>query len=140
MDKDIENKFYFIIMQSMINVKEFIYNKLVNNATLSWYVWDRIFPQVAPQNTEWPLVVFNRISSWKIDQKGIRNEYIQISTWGKQINTNETIMGVITSMFNGLKEPPIKYCDVQRLDETFDSQTQTFWNHVTVHVKMFETN
>ena len=124
----------------MINVKEFIFNKLKNNSTLSSFVWDRIFPQVAPQNTEGPLGVFNRISSWKIDQKGIRNEYIQISTWGKQINTNETIMGVITSLFNGLKEPPVKYCDVQRLDETFDKETWTFWNHVTVHVKMFETN
>lgn len=123
----------------MINVKEFVYNKLVNNTTLSWYVWQRIYPQVAPQNSEWPLIVYNRVTWSKIDIKGIRNETMQISIWGKSISDNETMMGVITSMFNGLKEPPVKFVDIRWLDETFDKETWTFWNHVTIHVKLFET-
>lgn len=126
-------------MQSMINVKEFVYNKLHGNATLTWLVGDRIYPQVMPQdNKVWPVVIYSRISPWKVDTKGIRNEYIQVSVWGKKINENEQIMGVISSTFNWLKEPPVKFCDVQRFDETFDQDTQTFWNHVTVHIKMFD--
>lgn len=138
--KDIENKFYFIIMQSMINVKEFVYNKLVNDTTLSWYVWNRIYPSVAPLNNEWPCIVYNRLAWSKIDTKGIRNEVIQISVWWKKVNDNETIMGVITSLFNGLKESPVKYCDIRWLDETFDKEAGAFWNHVTVHIKLFETD
>jgi hypothetical protein len=49
-------------------------------------------------------------------------------------------MGVIASLFNGLKEPPVKLCDVQRVDESFDPETQTFGNHVTVHIKIFDHN
>lgn len=122
----------------MINVKEFVYNELVNNTTLSWYVGARIYPNIAPLNSEWPLVVFNRLTGSKIDTKGIRNEVFQISVWGKGVNDNETIMGVITSQFNGLKKSPVKYCDIRWLDETFDKETWTFWNHVTVHIKLFE--
>lgn len=75
-----------------------------------------------------------------MDTKGIRNEYMQISVWWKKVNENETIMGVISSIFNWLKEPPVKSCDVQRFAESFDPDTQSFWNHVTVHVKMFDTS
>lgn len=49
-------------------------------------------------------------------------------------------MGVIASLFNGLKTPPVKHCDVQNVDESFDPETQTFGNHVTVHIKMFDHN
>lgn len=139
MDKDIENKFYLVISDCMINVKEFVYNKLKDSTTLTWYVWTNIFPNVMPQgNKTFPIVIFSRISSWKIDLKGIRNEYIQVSVWGKSIKDNEAIMGVISSIFNGLQESPVKHCDVQRFDETFDTETQTFGNHVTIHVKMFD--
>lgn len=123
----------------MINVKKFVFDELKNNTTLSWYVSQRIYPQVAPLKSEWPLIVYNRVTPWKIDLKGIRNEYIQISIWWKSVNDNETMMGVISSMFNGLKKAPVKFCDVKWFDETFDKQTWTFWNHVTVHIKMFET-
>lgn len=75
-----------------------------------------------------------------MDLKGIRNEYIQVSVWWKKVNENESIMGVIASLFNGLKTPPVKHCDVQWVDESFDPETQTFWNHVTVHIKMIEDN
>lgn len=123
----------------MINVKEFVYSKLQWNATLTWLVGDRIFPWVMPQeNKTWPIVIYSRISPWKVDLKGIRNEYIQVSVWWKKINENEQIMGVIASTFHWLKETPVKHCDVQRLDETFDQETQTFWNHVTVYIKMFD--
>jgi len=123
----------------MINVKEFVYSKLHGNATLSWLVGDRIFPQTMPQsNKVWPVVIYSRISPWKLDTKGIRNEYFQISVWWKKVNDNETIMGVIASTFHLLKESPVKHCDVQRMDETFDQESQTFWNHVTVHIKMFD--
>ncbi len=123
----------------MINVKQFVYSKLHENATLSWFVGDRIFPSVMPKDVlVWPIVIYSRISQWKLDAKGIRNEYFQVSVWGKDINVNETIMGVIASTFHWLKVPPVKGCDVQALDESFDTDTQTFWNHVTVHIKMFD--
>lgn len=123
----------------MINVKEFVYSKLQSNATLTWLVGDRIYPQTMPQqNKVWPVVIYSRISPWKLDSKGIRNEYFQVSVWGKKVNDNETIMGVIASTFHLLKEAPVKHCDVQRVDETFDPETQTFGNHVTVHIKLFD--
>lgn len=75
-----------------------------------------------------------------MDQKGIRNEYFQVSVWGKSVAENENIMGVIASLFHNLKVAPVKHCDVQSLDESFDPETQTFWNHVTVHIKMFDHN
>jgi len=122
----------------MINVKKFVFDKLKNNTTLSWYVSQRIYPNTAPLNSAWPLIVYNRVTQWKLDLKGIRNEYIQISIWWKSINDNEIMLGVISSIFNGLKKAPVKFCDVMWFDETFDKETWTFWNHVTVHIKMIE--
>lgn len=122
----------------MINVKKFIFDEMKNNTTLSWYVWDRIFPQVVPLNASFPSIVYNRIGSWKIDTKWIRNEYFQITTWGKSVSQNEAIMSAIISIFNWLKKTPVKYVDITRIDESFDSETQTFWNHVSIHIKLFE--
>lgn len=123
----------------MINVKKFVYDKLLANATLTWLVGSRIYPNIMPQdNKQWPIVIYARISPGKVDAKGIRNEYMQVSVWGKSVNENEQIMGVIASTFHWLKETPVKHCNVQQMDETFDKETQTFWNHVTVHVKMFD--
>ena len=123
----------------MINVKQFVYDKLNTNVTLSWLVGDRIYPQIMPQdNKVRPIVIYSRISPWKMDLKGIRNEYFQVSVRWKKIVENEAIMGVVASSFNGLKEPPVKHCDIQRVDESFDPDTQTFGNHVTVHIKMFD--
>lgn len=51
-------------------------------------------------NKEWPVVIYSRISPGKMDLKGIRNEYFQVSVWGKKINENENIMGVIASLFH----------------------------------------
>lgn len=75
-----------------------------------------------------------------MDAKGIRNEYFQVSVWWKSVAGNENIMGVIASLFHNLKIAPVKHCDVQSLDETYDPETQTFWNHVTVHVKMLDAS
>jgi hypothetical protein len=66
----------------MINVKQFVYSKLHADATLSSLVGNRIFPQIMPQdNKVWPIVIYSRISPGKMDLKGIRNEYFQVSVW-----------------------------------------------------------
>lgn len=122
----------------MINVKKFIYDELINEATLSWYVGNRIYPRVATLWTDYPLVVFNRVDASKIDVKWIRNEYYQISVWWKKELENEDIMHVITSHFNWLKKQPVKYVNIERIDETFDDSTKAYWIHITIHIKMIE--
>lgn len=122
----------------MINVKKFIFDKLKNEPTLSSYVWTRIYPWVAKLGSEFPLVVYNRITPGKIDLKWIRNEYFQISIWGKTVLENEQIMGVVISLFNGLKESPVKHVDIQWVDESFDWDTDAYWTHVSIHIKLLD--
>jgi len=124
----------------MVNVKKFIFDKLNADTILDWLVGDRIYTKIVPIEAESPLIVFNRIAPWKIDLKGIRNEYFQITCWWQNTNENESIMFQIVTIFNGLKEPPIKFSDVQRLDETFDKDSLNFGNHVTIHIKIFDYN
>jgi len=122
----------------MINVKEFIYNELINNEELSELVWTRIYPSISPLNTAWPLILYNRVANSTIDTKGIRNDLFQISVWGKDININEMIMGATTTLFNGLKKPPVKYCYIKGINETFDKETWMFGLHITIHIKLFD--
>jgi hypothetical protein len=49
-------------------------------------------------------------------------------------------MGMITSIFNNLKELPVKFCNILSIDETFDSETQLFGMHVSIHIKLFDTD
>ena len=66
----------------MIDVKKFVYDKLRENATLVSKVSDRIYPNRMSQgNKDWPIIIHSRIAPGKIDIKGIRNEYIQVSVW-----------------------------------------------------------
>jgi hypothetical protein len=137
-NKDIEKKQYLLKMKTMINVKKFIFDKLRNEQALSSYVWTRIYPQVAPLGSQWPLIVYNRITPGKLDLKGIRNEYFQISIWSKSSLENEQIVGVITWLFNWLKEKPVKHVDIQWVDESYDADTETYWNHVSIHIKLLD--
>jgi len=122
----------------MINLKEFLYSELTNDPTISSFISDRVFPQVAPNDVQEPFIVYNRIAPGKIDNKGIRNEYFQLSIWGKSQSENDSILWGVVDLFHGLKKSPVKHCDISQIDETFDWDTKMTWTHVTVHIKTLE--
>lgn len=122
----------------MINIKEFIYNKIKNNTEINWLVWGRIFAWMAPVGTGFPLIIYNRIWWSKIDLKWIRNEYFQISIWWSWLSENEIITFKVVKLFNGIKEWNVKITDIQRIDESFDNETKSYWIHLTIHLKIFD--
>lgn len=122
----------------MINIKEFIYNKIKNNTEINWLVWWRIFAWMAPVGTGFPLIIYNRIWWSKIDLKWIRNEYFQISIWWSWLSENEIITFKVVKLFNGIKEWSVKITDIQRIDESFDNETKSYWIHLTIHLKIFD--
>lgn len=122
----------------MINIKEFIYNKIKNNTEINWLVGGRIFAWMAPVGTVFPLIIYNRIWWSKIDLKWIRNEYFQISIWWSWLSENEIITFKVVKLFNGIKEWNVKITDIQRIDESFDNETKSYWIHLTIHFKIFD--
>lgn len=120
----------------MKNVLEFIYAEFSEIAWLGDYVWDKIFYWKSPVGTQWPMIIYKDISDAKINFIGTRNDFIQISVWWKDWIENDNIKGLLIQHFHMLKKSPVKNVNVKKINNSFDKETQMFWKHLTIHVKL----
>jgi hypothetical protein len=123
----------------MTNIKEFIYSELSNNTEITNMVWTNIFGGVAPINKSYPVIVFNRISTQKIDNKWLREENFQISCWNKSYSQNENIINEMIIHFQNLKKDNIKICNIEAINESYDKETEGYWLHLSVRFLILDT-
>ena len=95
---------------------------------------DKLFYWKSPIKTKWPLLIYKEISPAKIDFKGKRNEFMQISVWWKDGLEIENIKQLLVKHFHMLKKSPVKNVSVRAINNTFDKETNMFWKHLTIHI------
>lgn len=120
----------------MVNILEFIYGELKLVSWLSTLVDEKIFYWKAPIKTTSPLLIYKEVSNAKINARGTRNDFIQVSIWWEDGLENENIKQLLVQHFHMLKKSPVKNVNVKNITPTFDKWTWMFWLHLTLHVKL----
>jgi len=122
----------------MVDLLEFIYDELLLVDWLNDFVWTRIsYGKSDAENVQSPLVIYKEISNAKIDFKGTRNDYFQISIWWKSGLENDKIKALLVKHFHMLKKAPVKNVNVKIINNTpYNKELWMYWTHLTIHIKL----
>lgn len=129
-------------MELPVNVWKIIYDRIKDDADMTSFVSDRIFPRVVPRGSAFPAVIYQRITGTKVDLKGLLNEYRQVSVWGdiQDSATLELISRRIVQLFHGVLIIGTKWVVVEGINETHNPDTNRIGIHVSIHLKVLDVN
>ena len=119
------------------NIGEAVYQALANNEAVAAYVGSRIFPLVAPEGTEFPYIVYSRLSvatardkdSFFYQQDVMETVVICTETYKEGVDIS---MAVGAAMQFGEREFNTSAGTIRVMESTYDSGTEDYVNNTFV--------
>ncbi len=101
-----------------MTIEKALFDYMSNHASIAGQVSDRIYPDVAPENTDYPLITFTVIAESHVHHmegaSGLVNPSIQIDVWATKVSdraiTSEAIRGAMDGFRGVMDDIEIRNC------------------------------
>jgi hypothetical protein len=127
-------------------VNKAVYYILKNDPTLSGLVGSKVYPNVVPEETKAPAVVFSRDSiEPEYDKSGNVVDISEVSIWAYALKYPEVIdiisavrasLELVKGTFNGVT---VISSNMTKGDEGYDVESDTYFQKITFRIKTSKT-
>ena len=126
-------------------IGKLIYNRLSTDGSILAYVGTKIYPDIVPQNVQYPFVVYTIVNSLPVDfkdgQSNLEEITLQIDVYTQNYDDTQDLSNLIRNRldrFVGIVEDvevqSIKY--MSATSQVFNAELSVYWTSIDFRINM----
>ena len=126
-------------------IGKLIYNRLSTDGDILAYVGTKIYPDIVPQNVQYPFVVYTIVNSLPVDfkdgQSNLEEITLQIDVYTQSYDDTQDLANLIrnrldrfTGTVEGIDVQTIKY--VSSDSQVFNAELSVYWMSIDFMINM----
>lgn len=126
-------------------IGKLIYSRLSTDGSITAYVGTKIYPDITPQNVQYPFVVYTIVNSLPVDfkdgQSNLEEITLQIDVYTQSYDDTQDLANLIrnrldrfTGTVEGVEVQTIKY--VSSDSQVFNAELSVYWMSIDFMAKM----
>lgn len=126
-------------------IGKLIYGRLSTASTITAIIGTNIYPDITPQNVDYPFIVYSVIDSNPVDfkdgQSNLEEIDLQIDVYTQNYDTTQNLANLIRNRLDrfvgtveGVSVQTIKY--VRQSSQVFNAELSVYWVSIDFMIKM----
>ena len=126
-------------------IGKLIYSRLSTDGSITAYVGTKIYPDITPQNVQYPFVVYTIVNSLPVDfkdgQSNLEEITLQIDVYTQSYDDTQELANLIrnrldrfTGTVEGIDVQTIKYMSSD--SQVFNAELSVYWMSIDFMAKM----
>jgi hypothetical protein len=126
-------------------IGKLIYSRLSTDGSITDYVGTKIYPDITPQNVQYPFVVYTIVNSLPVDfkdgQSNLEEITLQIDVYTQSYDDTQDLANLIrnrldrfTGIVEGIDVQTIKYMSSD--SQVFNAELSVYWMSIDFMAKM----
>jgi hypothetical protein len=126
-------------------IGKLIYNRLSTDGEILAYVGSKIYPDIVPQNVQYPFVVYTIVNSLPVDfkdgQSNLEEITLQVDVYTQNYDDTQQLSNLIRNRLDrfvgiveGVEVQSIKY--MSATSQVFNAELSVYWMSIDFMVKM----
>jgi len=126
-------------------IGKLIYGRLSTASTITAIIGTNIYPDITPQNVDYPFIVYTIIDSNPVDfkdgQSNLEEIDLQIDVYTQNYDTTQNLANLIRNRLDrfvgtveGVSVQTIKY--IRQSSEVFNAELSVYWVSIDFMIKM----
>ena len=126
-------------------IGKLIYSRLSTDGSITAYVGTNIYPDITPQNVQYPFVVYTIVNSLPVDfkdgQSNLEEITLQIDVYTQSYDDTQDLANLIrnrldrfTGIVEGIDVQTIKYMSSD--SQVFNAELSVYWMSIDFMAKM----
>jgi hypothetical protein len=126
-------------------IGKLIYSRLSTDGSITAYVGTKIYPDITPQNVQYPFVVYTIVNSLPVDfkdgQSNLEEITLQIDVYTQSYDDTQDLANLIrnrldrfTGIVEGIDVQTIKYMSSD--SQVFNAELSVYWMSIDFMAKM----
>jgi hypothetical protein len=126
-------------------IGKLIYSRLSTDGSITDYVGTKIYPDITPQNVQYPFVVYTIVNSLPVDfkdgQSNLEEITLQIDVYTQSYDDTQDLANLIrnrldrfTGTAEGIEVQTIKYMSSD--SQVFNAELSVYWMSIDFMAKM----
>lgn len=126
-------------------IGKLIYNRLATEASITAYIGTKIYPDITPQNVQYPFVVYTITNSLPVDykdgQSNLEEITLQIDVYTQSYDDTQDLANLIRNRLDrfvgtveGVEVQTIKY--VSSDSQVFNAELSVYWMSIDFMINM----
>ena len=126
-------------------IGKLIYSRLSTDGSITDYVGTKIYPDITPQNVQYPFVVYTIVNSLPVDfkdgQSNLEEITLQIDVYTQSYDDTQDLANLIrnrldrfTGTVEGVEVQTIKY--VSSDSQVFNAELSVYWMSIDFMINM----
>ena len=126
-------------------IGKLIYSRLSTDGSITAYVGTKIYPDITPQNVQYPFVVYTIVNSLPVDfkdgQSNLEEITLQIDVYTQSYDDTQELANLIrnrldrfTGIVEGIDVQTIKYMSSD--SQVFNAELSVYWMSIDFMAKM----
>lgn len=126
-------------------IGKLIYGRLSTDGSITAYVGTKIYPDITPQNVQYPFVVYTIVNSLPVDfkdgQSNLEEITLQIDVYTQSYDDTQNLANLIRNRLDrfvgtveGVEVQTIKYMSSD--SQVFNAELSVYWMSIDFMVKM----
>lgn len=126
-------------------IGKLIYSRLSTDGSITAYVGTKIYPDITPQNVQYPFVIYTIVNSLPVDfkdgQSNLEEITLQIDVYTQSYDDTQDLANLIrnrldrfTGIVEGVEVQTIKYMSSD--SQVFNAELSVYWMSIDFMVKM----
>jgi hypothetical protein len=126
-------------------IGKLIYSRLSTDGEILAYVGSKIYPDIVPQNVQYPFVVYTIVNSLPVDfkdgQSNLEEITLQIDVYTQNYDDTQILSNLIRNRLDrfvgiveGVEVQSIKY--MSATSQVFNAELSVYWMSIDFMVKM----
>ena len=126
-------------------IGKLIYNRLSTDGEILAYVGSKIYPDIVPQNVQYPFVVYTIVNSLPVDfkdgQSNLEEITLQIDVYTQNYDDTQILSNLIRNRLDrfvgiveGVEVQSIKY--MSATSQVFNAELSVYWMSIDFKVNM----
>jgi len=126
-------------------IGKLIYNRLFTDGEILAYVGNKIYPDIVPQNVQYPFVVYTIVNSLPVDfkdgQSNLEEITLQVDVYTQNYDDTQILSNLIRNRLDrfvgiveGIEVQSIKY--MSATSQVFNAELSVYWLSIDFMIKM----
>jgi len=126
-------------------IGKLIYSRLSTDGEILAYVGSKIYPDIVPQNVQYPFVVYTIVNSLPVDfkdgQSNLEEITLQVDVYTQNYDDTQILSNLIRNRLDrfvgiveGIEVQSIKY--MSATSQVFNAELSVYWMSIDFMVKM----
>ena len=126
-------------------IGKLIYNRLTTDASITAYIGTKVYPDITPQDVQYPFVVYSIINSVPVDykdgQSNLEEISIQIDVYTQSYDDTQEVANLIRNRLDrfvgtaeGVEVQTIRY--VSSDSQVYNAELSVYWMSIDFMAKM----